>query len=125
MSDAERDQAVSELSEHFQAGRLTLEEFEERSGRALTAKTGRELKALFGDLPRNGAPAPAPAAAQQPALARGGARLLLGFPIGLFIAIAALASTSDHHRMFGALVPIAFVCLVCMRVAARRGISRT
>jgi DUF1707 SHOCT-like domain len=30
VSDAERDQAVAELSEHFQSGRLTQEEFEER-----------------------------------------------------------------------------------------------
>ena len=28
-SDAERDQAVAELSEHYQSGRLTLEEFDE------------------------------------------------------------------------------------------------
>jgi len=27
VSDADRDQAIAELSEHFQAGRLTQEEF--------------------------------------------------------------------------------------------------
>lgn len=42
MSDAERDQAVAMLSEHFQAGRLTQEDFEDRSGRALQARTGAE-----------------------------------------------------------------------------------
>ena len=36
-SDAERDQAAAELSEHYQSGRLTLEEFDDRSGRALQA----------------------------------------------------------------------------------------
>lgn len=51
VSDAERDQAVAELSEHFQAGRLTREEFEERSGRALQARKGNDLGALFTDLP--------------------------------------------------------------------------
>jgi len=59
VSDADRDQAIAELSEHFQAGRLTQEEFEERSGRALQARTGDDLAALFTDLPgRDTAPAP-------------------------------------------------------------------
>src|SRR5215469_11212740 len=58
VSDAERDQAVAELGEHFQAGRLTQEEFDDRSGRALQARTGRDLSALFGDLPRPAAPDP-------------------------------------------------------------------
>jgi hypothetical protein len=53
VSDADRDQALAELSEHYQAGRLTLEEFEERSGQALRAKTARELTSLFTDLPRD------------------------------------------------------------------------
>jgi hypothetical protein len=53
VSDADRDQALAELSEHYQAGRLTLEEFEERSGQALRAKTARELTSLFADLPRD------------------------------------------------------------------------
>ena len=32
VSDADRDHAVSELSEAFQAGRITPDEFEQRSG---------------------------------------------------------------------------------------------
>jgi len=51
VSDAERDQAVAELSEHFQAGRLTQDEFDDRSGLALKARTGTDLGGLFGDLP--------------------------------------------------------------------------
>jgi hypothetical protein len=50
-ADADRDRALAELSEHFQAGRLTREEFDERSGRALAARTGNELRDLFPDLP--------------------------------------------------------------------------
>ena len=42
VSDADRDQAVTELGEHFQAGRLTQEEFDDRSGLALQARTGRD-----------------------------------------------------------------------------------
>ncbi len=51
VSDGERDQAVAELSEHFQAGRLTQDEFDDRSGRALQARTGGDLDGLFTDLP--------------------------------------------------------------------------
>jgi hypothetical protein len=51
VGDADRDRAVTELSGHFQAGRLTLEEFDERSDQALKAKTARDLTGLFTDLP--------------------------------------------------------------------------
>jgi Domain of unknown function (DUF1707) len=57
VSDADRDRAIAELSEHFQTGRLAQEEFEDRSGRALRARTGTELSELFTDLPRSMPPA--------------------------------------------------------------------
>ena len=47
VSDADRDRAIAELSEHYQAGRLTTEELEERTGRALQARTTADLAALF------------------------------------------------------------------------------
>ena len=50
-SDADRDGVVAALSEHFQTGRLTSEELEERTGRALTACTLDELDQLTADLP--------------------------------------------------------------------------
>jgi len=50
-SDADRDAVVSDLSEHFQAGRLTAGEFDERTGQALTARTWGELGELVADLP--------------------------------------------------------------------------
>ena len=50
-SDSDRDAVVSDLGEHFQAGRLTAEEFEERTERALAARTWGELKNLLTDLP--------------------------------------------------------------------------
>ncbi|MFD7160170.1 DUF1707 domain-containing protein [Kribbella sp. NPDC059898] len=55
VGDAERDQAVAMLSEHFVAGRLTQEEFEERSERATKARYADEFEALFDELPRSGA----------------------------------------------------------------------
>jgi len=51
ISDADRDRALTELSEAFQVGRLTIEEFDQRSGQVLGSRTGRELTALFADLP--------------------------------------------------------------------------
>ena len=56
VSDADRDRAIAELSEHYQAGRLTTEELEDRTGRALQARTTADLAALFTDLPRRQAP---------------------------------------------------------------------
>lgn len=48
---AERDEAISLLQEHLSAGRLDSSEFDDRIGRALSAKTGNELDGLFSDLP--------------------------------------------------------------------------
>ena len=50
-SDADRDGMVAALSEHFQTGRLTREDLDERTERALTARTLDELDELTADLP--------------------------------------------------------------------------
>ena len=52
ISDADRDAVVTELGEHFQAGRLDAAELDERTGRALQARVGRDLDDLMADLPR-------------------------------------------------------------------------
>ncbi|HEV2258903.1 MAG TPA: DUF1707 domain-containing protein [Streptosporangiaceae bacterium] len=52
VSDAERDAVLRTLGDHAAVGRLTLDELEDRSGRALTAKTRGELATLTSDLPR-------------------------------------------------------------------------
>ena len=87
VSDADRDRAISELSEHFQAGRLTAGEFDERSGQALQARTGKELAALFADLPRDRAavtspPPPGPAPAVRIGMA---APVLVGVLVSLVV----------------------------------------
>ena len=48
---AERDEAVAVLNAHRAAGRLTGEEYEDRSVRAAAARTRGDLDALFADLP--------------------------------------------------------------------------
>lgn len=50
-SDADRERAAALLREHHAAGRLTVEEFQERLDRAMTAKTLGELDELMADLP--------------------------------------------------------------------------
>jgi hypothetical protein len=50
-SDAERESAVTQLREHGAAGRLDVEELEQRIGAAYAARTHGELGALLGDLP--------------------------------------------------------------------------
>jgi hypothetical protein len=52
VSDAERDRALSELTEAYEAGRITADEFDQRSTAALSARTGKELTAPLADLPR-------------------------------------------------------------------------
>ena len=50
-SDADRDRVAALLREHHAAGRLTVEEFNERMDAALNAKTLAELDELLDDLP--------------------------------------------------------------------------
>ena len=51
-SDAERTHVAELLAVHAAAGRLDAAEHEERTGRALRARTRGELAALLSDLPR-------------------------------------------------------------------------
>ena len=52
IGDAERDRAVASLGDHFAAGRLTAEEFDQRMDQALKARFNEDLEPLFADLPR-------------------------------------------------------------------------
>jgi hypothetical protein len=51
ISNAERDEAVTTLGVHLSTGRLELDEYEERCGRAVSARTRGDLEGLFTDLP--------------------------------------------------------------------------
>lgn len=50
-ADRDRDEIAGVLREHYAQGRLTLEEFNERSTAAYAAKTMGELRPLVADLP--------------------------------------------------------------------------
>jgi len=51
-SDEDRSQIAAALGEHYAAGRLTLEEFQERLDKVYAATTLGELDHLMTDLPR-------------------------------------------------------------------------
>ena len=51
IGDTEREEALRSLGEHMSAGRLELDEYGDRSALVTTAKTRRDLLALFADLP--------------------------------------------------------------------------
>jgi hypothetical protein len=126
VSDADRDRAVTELAGHFQAGRLTAEELDERSGRALAARTGNELAGLFADLPRDDATAASAADGPDRASMRwppsGWTARVAPTPlaIGFAIAAAVIILTGFPHRHYqpATLIPILVVMLAIRRLAS-------
>jgi Domain of unknown function (DUF1707) len=128
VSDVERDLAVAELSEHFQAGRLTQDEFDERSGRALQARTGADLTTLFTDLPHQGtAAAPSADPVPDPFFGPGVPRRHGPAPVvRLVIAIAILGTIASglfgnhgHGSGAGFIIPVVILGLVFIRLTAR------
>jgi Domain of unknown function (DUF1707) len=128
VSDADRDQAIAELSEHFQAGRLTQEEFEDRSGRALQARTGDDLTALFTDLPgRDTVPASAAGGPVFGASGAGDLNRMSHLPMARVIILGVLAviivgnvlGGIAGHIGFGWLIPVVVLGSVFVRLARR------
>jgi hypothetical protein len=88
VGDAERDAAVAALREHFAAGRLDADEFEERVSAALTARTRTDLRRLFTDLPD-----PSVRLRGRSLSTRRTAQRVLGLPILVAFALCALVVT--------------------------------
>ena len=70
VSDADRDRTVTLLRENVVEGRLTLDEFSDRVGRALQATTRGELDAVMTGLPHSGLPEPSAVASVAPRKSR-------------------------------------------------------
>ena len=68
IGDAERDEALDKLGEHFAAGRLTREELDERTDQAIGARFDSDLEQIFRDLPDNAPAARALAVRARPGL---------------------------------------------------------
>jgi len=126
-SDSDRDAVVSDLSEHFQAGRLTAEEFDERTGLALAARTWGELGDLQADLPATRPGPQTPAARSLSARPWRPSRRFAPPPIaalvGLGIAIAVLVNVAQGRwGLIWLLLPGLLIArrLICHTGAPRR-----
>src|SRR5215813_1177501 len=121
-SDADRDEVVTALSEHFQVGRLTTEELEDRTGRALSARTLGELDALTTDLPPHPQAKSAPVASPQ---RRGHPEFAVIAAVLAVLAVVALVVgvRTDHHGLdIWVVVPIALI--VVRRLGRRQLLGR-
>jgi hypothetical protein len=102
VSDAERDVTLKALNERAAVGRLTLDELEERAGRALAARTRGDLAALTSDLP---AEADAPVASVSGATTTGAARK----PVRWMIAIMGGSHRRGRFRTVGSINAVAIM----------------
>lgn len=120
-SDQERENVVDVLRNAYADGRLTLDEFSERTSTAYTARTWGELRDLTGDLPVQpvfGAdlPRPRPASELVPAPRKHAKR---NRPLGrllpmvfAWILISAAAGSPDT----AAALSVVFLCLLACRI---------
>jgi len=110
LSDADREDAIARLSEHYAAGRLDKDEFDERSDAVWTARTGADLAPVFADLQAH-RPAPTGRGPQFGPWGRRGWFPLPFLPV-LFVLIALTVITH---------IPFVLLALVgCLFVFGRR-----
>ena len=104
------------LAEHFADGRLDQAEFDERVGRAMSAKTRADLSGLFDDLPETGAPA-------MPERPRRRRR----YPI-LTVALLVLITVAAAHVVAAVTVPwlwVGFLVVILLFATGTIGHSRS
>jgi hypothetical protein len=120
VSDAERQAVTDRLAEHFADGRLYQAEFDERVGRATSAKTRADLNGLFDDLPETGAPTGpetgAPAGTDRP-------RRRYRHPV-LLIGLVVLVAVAAGHLVFP-LLWIGFLVAIVLLATGTIGHSRS
>jgi hypothetical protein len=125
-SDQERESVVDVLRDAFTDGRLTLDEFEERTSAAYAAKTWTELRELTSDLPaqpvlgaglsgRPQAPLSQPVPASvRPRQGRGTRPFDRLLPVlFVWILISAAAGSPD----IAAALSFVFICVLAVRIA--------
>jgi len=123
-SDQERESVVAVLRDAFTDGRLTFDEFDERTAAAYGAKTWSELRVLTADLPAEpllgadvrqrpqGDPQTAPPAVR-PARVRRGRPLDRVLPVlFVWILISAAAGSPD----IAAALSFVFICVLATRI---------
>jgi DUF1707 SHOCT-like domain len=135
-SDSDRESVVAVLRDAFTAGRLTLEEFDERTTAALSGKTWGALGELTRDLPqgarlggdlpgaREKGKAPSPAA-RAPEPGERAWRILPLLPVAAVWLVIALSA-----RMPDSVVPVIIALLLILRCTiserpAQREVTRS
>jgi DUF1707 SHOCT-like domain len=128
VTDASRDAATAQLREHYAAGRLSLDQFQDRLDEAYRAQTARELDAVTEGLPHVGrviqagaqwgsypSGYPFDAAKMRAALARTGRRIMLAFGVltagSLLVLTLLIAAFLVHGALFAAVVAVLLAIL--------------
>jgi DUF1707 SHOCT-like domain len=132
-SDLDRDAVVASLRDAYTAGRLTLEEFDERMTAAYASRTWGELRKLTEDLPTQpilgsdvpGRHLPAPALPAHPLRTTGSPppsrhrrRPVAFFPLVALWLMLALATRSTHEIVGPTLIFV--MALLFVSLARRR-----
>jgi hypothetical protein len=123
-SDSDRESVVAILRDAYTVGRLTLEEFDERTTAALSGRTWGVLSELTNDLPqrarlgadlpRAGVAGSAPASAPAPKSAEPMWRIVPLLPIAAVWLVIALSA-----RMPDSVVPVIIALLLLLRCTVR------
>lgn len=134
VTEADRDAAAAQLREHYAAGRLSLDEFQDRLDAVYRAQTVRELGTVTDSLPHEsvvispGAPwgsypggYPLNAAKVRAAVARAGRRILLAFGVvtagSLLVLTLLIIAFVAHGGLLGVVVG-ALLAILAAGVAA-------
>lgn len=122
-SDADREHVVEILREAYSAGRLTLEEFDDRTTSAFAAKTWGGLRTLTSDLPQQAKLAiPRPAPEVKPApdkplpVAAGPQRRRLSPMLPILVIWLGIALTAREPFAF---IPVLAILFMLLRLATR------
>ena len=134
VTEADRDALAAQLREHYAAGRLSLDEFQDRLDAVYRAQTARELGMVTDSLPREGvvirpgAPwgsspggYPVNAAKVRAAVARAGRRIMLAFGIvtaGSLLVLALLITAFIVHGGLLGIVVGTLLAILAVGVAA-------
>jgi len=134
VTDADRDAAAAQLRECYAAGRLSLDEFQDRLDGVYRAQTARELGMVTESLPHEGVVIPPGApwdsyrggyplnvAGMRAAMARAGRRIMLAFGVvtagSLLVLTLLIIAFTVHGGLLGVVVG-ALLTILAVGVAA-------
>lgn len=123
VSDAERQAVADRLAAHYADGRLDQAEFDERSTRAMSAKTRADLEGLLDDLPEPGMRGSGPAGASGIPAFRGNgsmSRRRRGHPL-LALAVVAIVVISVAHVVIWLTAPWLWLGVLILVILAATG----